>query len=334
MFKIYIFFLLIVTTIFSACGGNDTEKVNKKSNSSGNPVVTEDRIPLDLGYINVPANTALGVPAFRVMKYEAKNDGSGNPVSKEDTTPWVEISQTEAFSACRSLNSENSDNDINSDANEDGTYTLISNPEWMTIARNIELVDENWAGGAVGTGCLFKGNAGYTNYCNNVSAAHYDGNDPEFGPDRNPMASLTLSTGEKIWDLSGNVFEWVDWDMKDTLATVTVTSEIDKRAYNSAIDLRSRWIQFSELDTNVGENDEMSPMTWQTTNTYTEPNMVGAYWSGRANSKVGALRRGGGWLSENAAGPFALGMVSGSLKAETTGFRCVYRPKPTEPTTL
>ena len=337
MFKIinYIFFLLIVTT-FSACGGNDTEK--SSSNSSENPAAEEDRIPVDPGvYINVPANTALDVPAFRVMKYEAKNDGSGNPVSKEDTTPWVEINQTEAFSACRILNSENSDNDINSDANEDGTYALISNPEWMTIARNIELVDENWTGGTVGTGCLFKGNAGEEEAGCNGSLAHYNGNNPEFGPGRNDrgIASLTLRTDDndkEIWDLSGNVSEWVDWDMTDTLVTVTVTSEIDNRAYGSGV--RLPWTQFNQLDMNVGENDEMSPMTWQTTNTYALSFTVGVYLFGRNNPGNGAAIRGGSWQSENAAGPFSLNMVSGSSKESSFGFRCVYRPKPTEPTTL
>ena len=140
----YVFFLPIFI-LFSACdgsGGND-----KKSNDSGNsnPIVEDPTMEdpaeedptmedpedpaeedptsenLDI-YIDVPANTALSVPDFRVMKYEAKNDGSGNPVSTEGTTPWVNISQIEAFAACRTLNSEGNNNDINSDTNEDGTY--------------------------------------------------------------------------------------------------------------------------------------------------------------------------------------------------------------------
>ena len=58
MFKIikYIFFLSVFT-LFSACGGSD----DKKSNNSED----ENPTPKDLGvYIDVPANTALEVPAF------------------------------------------------------------------------------------------------------------------------------------------------------------------------------------------------------------------------------------------------------------------------------
>jgi hypothetical protein len=77
------------------------------------------------------------------MKYEAKDDGSGNAVSQANTTPWVSINQVDAWDECDSLNTEDTRTNIDNDTNNDGTYALISNPEWMTIARNVENVDTN-----------------------------------------------------------------------------------------------------------------------------------------------------------------------------------------------
>jgi len=39
-------------------------------------------------------------------------------------------------------------------------YHLITNWEWMAIARDIEQVPENWTGGAVGSGMIKRGNVG------------------------------------------------------------------------------------------------------------------------------------------------------------------------------
>ena len=262
------------------------------------------------------------------MKYEAKNDGSGNPVSTEDTTPWVDISQTEAFSACRTLNSEDNDADIDSDANEDGTYALISNPEWMSIARNIELIDTNWEGGTVGTSCLKKGNAGLNDISCAGGIAHYDGPDPDFGPDRSRLAALTLSNNAEIWDLAGNVSEWVDWDMTNTLATVTPA----EKAYVSTDGQPTRfsWRQFNDLDEKIGDGGQMPRGSWASSGTYVERNVIGSYQSGQ-NDSGGAAYRGGFWNSEADAGPFALSLRrASSFKDTTVGFRCVQRPRSTE----
>ena len=278
-------------------------------------------------FIAVPKLTDYTANSFCVMKYEAKNDGSGNPVSTEATTPWVNISQTEAFSACRTLNSEGNDGDINSDANENGTYALISNPEWMTIARNIELIDENWSGNAVGTGCLFKGNAGGDSLqdCAGLSAPYYGSNATEFGPnrDRDGAASLTLSNSEEIWDLSGNVSEWVDWDMTNTLATVSPAEKAYVSGDGAPVGL---WRQFNALDTKIGVGDEMPPASWAPSGAYTADNVIGVYLAG-INTSGGAALRGGHWGSEIGAGPFTLWLwAESSVKENHIGFRCVYRP--------
>ena len=125
------------------------------------------------GYIPIPANDNLNVSAFCVMKYEAKNDGSSNAVSTEAGTPWVSLDFVTAKSECNELG-------VN--------YELISNPEWMAIARNVENVAANWTGGSVGSGCVKRGNVEDTLACTGGDSA-YDGPNPDFGSSR--------STGER-----------------------------------------------------------------------------------------------------------------------------------------
>jgi hypothetical protein len=277
------------------------------------------------GYIDVPANEGLGVSAFCVMKYEAKNDGFGNAISQEASAPWVSINQTDAWDECDDLNSESSRGDIDSDTNTDGTYALISNPEWMTIARNVENVAANWTDGSVGSGCLMRGNVGGTNACTGGDSG-YNGPDPDFGSGRsdNGTASLTLDNGEEIWDLSGNVWEWVDWDMTSTLVTVTPAS---KAYISSEGSPQSAWKEFVDLDTNIAGGDEMFSDSWQATDASLQgSDGIGRYYAGN-NSSGGAALRGGGWLGESNAGAFALYLfVPSSLPSTAFGFRCVYRP--------
>ena len=89
------------------------------------PIVAPN-IECPTGYVAVPSNSDIGVDnGFCVMKYEAKNDGSGNPISQAEATPWVSINQADTKAACRSLNTEMNDNDIDNDTGDNGTYDLI-----------------------------------------------------------------------------------------------------------------------------------------------------------------------------------------------------------------
>ena len=277
------------------------------------------------GYIDVPANTGLGVSAFCVMKYEAKNDGSGNAVSQEASTPWVSISPTNAWNECDDLNSESSRGDIDSDTNTDGTYALISNPEWMTIARNVENVAANWTDGSVGSGCLMRGNVGAANACTGGDSG-YNGPNPDFGSGRsdNGTASLTLDNGEEIWDLSGNVWESVDWDMTSSLAIVT---PVNKAYISSEGSPQSAWREFVDLNTNIAGGDEMFPDSWQATDTSLQgSDGIGRYIAG-SNSSGGAALRGGLFGLGTNAGVFALNLAGSSSNASSfIGFRCVFRP--------
>ena len=107
-------------------------------------------------------------------------------------------------------------------------YKLINNDEWMTIARNIESQTENWVGG-IGTGSLKKGNTCNVNSISNYYLAntyisgtnHYKTGFIDYLGSTHPNnnrantspARLVLANGKtdrEIWDLSGNMQEWID----------------------------------------------------------------------------------------------------------------------------
>lgn len=195
----------------------------------------------------------------------------------------------------------------------------------MTIARNVENVAVNWTSGVVGDGCLMRGNVGGTNACTGGDSG-YNGPDPDYGAGRpdNGTASLTLDNGEEIWDLSGNVWEWVDWDMTIVLATVTPAN---KAYISSEGSPQSAWKDFTDLDTNIAEVDEMFLGSWQASDiSLLGSDGIGRFYAGN-NTSGGAVLRGGVWDAGQQAGAFALflGFSSSSTYA-SFGFRCVYRP--------
>ncbi len=128
------------------------------------------------GFIPVPGNylygTVEGNGGFCVAKYEMKIDENGDGVGDSNsfcqyTTvgvwdnnvstcgynfgtralvssasgyPLAKIDQTTSATACASIGGH-----------------LITNNEWMTIVRNIEMVTSNWSSGIVGTGYIYSG---------------------------------------------------------------------------------------------------------------------------------------------------------------------------------
>ena len=85
------------------------------------------------GYIAVPANTIFGTTGFCVMKYLASQDSNKNPESVAGNLPWVSVDWYEAGQACKRVGAH-----------------LITNAEWMSIARNIESTTINDIDAAAG----------------------------------------------------------------------------------------------------------------------------------------------------------------------------------------
>ncbi len=183
---------------------------------------------------------------------------------------------------------------------EYGEFALISNPEWMTIARDLESVTGNWSGSSVGSGCVFNGNHGTDDTCG------YNGADPEGGTGRNTRAKLTLSSGEEIWDFSGNVWEWVDWNPNDSGFTTGPTT------------CNNTWTEFSTKCTALSLRD------YQPAGAYNSNHGMGQWYG----STGGAAARGGVYnAGSSVSGLYGIILHNNAAYSDGGfGFRCVWRP--------
>lgn len=195
------------------------------------------------GFISVPGNTEFNQPGFCVAKYEMSyNDAdapdSGTsagtkdgtdvaldwntmnynsakiPVSMPNKYPIVNINQLHAITACQSMGAG---------------YHLVTNNEWMTVARNIEQQGDNWSTGIVGSGGLYRGITGEANSttslgCDTPSSAGAGSrayvakplstDTTKFGAsktnDCDSKRQLKLSNNQIVWDIAGNVWSHVN----------------------------------------------------------------------------------------------------------------------------
>lgn len=187
------------------------------------------------GFIPVPWNVEFNQPWFCVMKYEAKALNwifwpSANWIlyhghdyqttdmitSNYNDAPITLISQSWAISACQSMWS---------------WYHLITENEWMTIARNIEEVSSNWSNNLVWSWYLYSWHndnspwyiltwsqndndwynqtldwptspwdSSYVGFLNSTIEQSY----------KWQKRTLNLSNWQVIWDLAWNVWEHVN----------------------------------------------------------------------------------------------------------------------------
>jgi len=177
----------------------------------------------------------------------------------------------------------------------------------MTIARNAEQQPQNWSGGSVGSGCLFRGNVGYNDSCG------YNGADPEKGINRNPKAKFILSNGQEIWDLAGNVWEHVLKDLNDTLVRYQPSD-------GGAVGWK--WIEHTAI-TNYGDfsYDEIRPSnsSWNSTQGM---GLIYTY-NGDTGSQSRVLIRSGNWGLGSYADAFTLYLSWGAgYQSTSVGFRC------------
>ncbi|MBP9758132.1 SUMF1/EgtB/PvdO family nonheme iron enzyme [Candidatus Dojkabacteria bacterium] len=286
--------------------------------------VGPSKLACPTGYVGVPGNPLYQTEDFCVMQYEAKYDCTGdgdgdsaiacsatdedgyagldyrdivsfspaNIVSTANGAPVVHITQTQALSACPT------------------GHHLITNKEWMTIARNIEAQTSNWANGVIGStiasgGGLFRGNNGP------VDSTSYSGAlNPEQGTGRSNKAKFILSNGSELWDLAGNV-----WEM--TSDTLTGEGQPDVLGQNGFA-----WRQLNIL---TGFGSLSSDLLRPHGVAYDANNGIGTIYhdSNSASSTVYVVFRGSYWWSWANGGLYGTGMnITPTDQYSFVGFRC------------
>ena len=219
-------------------------------------------------FTTVPETTlpcGIVVPTFMVGKYVASKGDDGKLEVTAEGLPWVHINYDEARAACA-----------------DAGYKLITETQWLAIAWNLSQQACNWSKGEVGKGKLFRGLHKGT-----VSSAQPG---TYVSPNKKEIRLMTLSNGEQISDMAGNVWQWVFDDVQgdaDGIVAKPVTGE-------------------SPSLSTAPYPSETKGMGWRP-----------------SSGRVGAVPiRGGDWYYAADSGVFALDLSSDRSNADgTVGFR-------------
>ncbi len=142
------------------------------------------------------------VPPFKVGQFVCSQGEDGKVAITADGNPWVNINFFDAKAAC-----------------EASGFKLITESQWLAIAWDVSQQACNWNTNTVGKGRLFQGLRN-----DSVDAAQPGSYEPE---DPDEQRWLTLSNGERICDLNGNVLQWVFDDIQGDEAGLTTNIKAD-----------------------------------------------------------------------------------------------------------
>lgn len=265
-------------------------------------------------WVRVPAGNT-GEPDLFVMKYEAKVDLDGDGwgdynrydgiqdyrtfvnipykiVSSPAGSPVTYITRTQAMAECNKLGNG---------------YNLISNEEWYQVAMNAANVADNWSGGVVGQGLLYTGNI------NDPTRRPSEAFENNAWPEKTRSRKLVLSSGDEIWDVSGNV-----WDLtRDTYSLSELPKSMTVNEYT--------W-EYSNTNVNWGPKgaDYFGPVS----KLWGRDTGVGTFTNSTvANEQTRLIiMRGGDTGSEFNGGAFTavVNREDTAVRQANTGFRCSY----------
>ena len=261
------------------------------------------------------------------------------PQSRAAGTPWTNLDRYQAEDRCWALNEAYglcSGTGCSSYSNSTQGFRLMSNTQWQVVARNIENTGANWTSGTVGSGYLWRGHSDNVtgsdawlhsqDFDSQLSNPRFDGAATDYFGTGNTVAEnwsgeagwqerrrFVLSSGASVWDMSGNVWQWVSDDND------TGTGAGGEMGVSSAIRALSYWMDFDDPNLTASDLKIIG-----SSGGYTSSKNVGQIYV-RSN---GAVIRGGGWQDFNLSGLFsALGEAAWNGRFNF-GFRCAFVPPP------
>ena len=277
------------------------------------------------GYVLVPNDGKFSFKDFCVMKYAASQDSTTKlATSVTANTPWASLTWYEAKDQCQRV----------------GTH-LMTEGEWMTVARNIEATAINNLDGsnpvhlatghsdnspasalaattdpsmascnvsyalnhANNTSCALKsGTTGTGSYYGEGAGNYYTGTYTAGAVGMAQMRTFVLSNSNIIWDVAGNIWQWTDMQCGTT-----------------AWPASGAWWDWS--------NGSLTSAQLFAGPSGSE---IGTGGAGRyyGCSAVGnAMLRGGDWSGGANVGVFAAYLsIAPSFVSTRLGFRCAYAP--------
>ena len=298
------------------------------------------------GWSEVPGDTNYSTTNFLVMKYDAKCDTNGdglgdvtasgnvcNGSANADGTgdqygtyrnsgagcactggSKTVVSSAAGFPIAYIPQSDGTANNAKSYCTALG-YHLITNNEWMTVARNGEAQNSNWCS-ANGTGCgNAPGTAGKV-----LANGHNDGsNEASKGGDTgsaiiastddtqtcygtttdgsnncggasSQKRTLTLSNNSTVWDFGGNVYNWTD----NTIMGA-----------NKPVGNTNAWVEWTTISS---YGDLSYALTRPSNAAWNSTQGMGQYYEGPNAGGPYAFLRGATWNNGSIAGAFALAL--------------------------
>jgi formylglycine-generating enzyme required for sulfatase activity len=255
-------------------------------------------------YFQVATNSALSTELFCVMSYEAK-DQSSRIVSEPTGLPLVNISRAAANAKCQSISPY---------------YRLMSNAEWQAMARKTEtLLTSGYLANWNDTDTFMRMGHSDNDPAGPLTASN--DNWPCFGTEDGVTSGTTcdptqwrylrISDDARVWDIAGNVAEWVS-------DNYTVTGTPDADTYISQITDSTLKSKFGPTGDYSGYSEFYAGLGYLKVNT-----PAGTY----------GIARGGSYLDEDSrSGVFAAdATLDPSQGYPNVGFRCVVVPPATVP---